>query len=138
MVEQTITRETMFEPLLEADPSFQHRWTEFLDEWQDEPDLPLYLALMEFAEHLLRRLLNQDTQGFDRVFAVVERWHTEGDAYVAEAASIGFLESVQNISGGSKRRGTTVEEWLGPESKRWWDKLDSFWEGDDKALRFES
>jgi len=83
----------MFEPLLVADPSFQPRWTEFTTEWSDEPDLPLYLALGSLAEHILARLKVADTGGFEDIFAVVERWHTEGDAYVSEAASIGLLES---------------------------------------------
>lgn len=137
MAEPTITCETMFEPLLVADPSFQTRWAEFLAEWRDEPPLPFYLALSALAEHLLHRLRNNDTNGFDRVFAVVERWHTEGDAYVSEAASIGLLEALQNLSGGSGRRSIHIEQWLGPESRRWWDKLDRFWEGDGKALRFD-
>ena len=138
MAAPMIRREAMFEPLLAADPSFQPRWAEFLAEWGDEPDLPLYLALSSLAEHLLKRLKGRDTEGFDRIFAVVERWHTEGDAYVSEAASIGLLESLQNLSGGSGRRPTTVEPWLGPESRRWWQKLDRFWEGDAKALRFDT
>ena len=138
MAAPTITRDTMFEPLLAADPSFQPHWNEFLAEWDDEPDLPLYLALGSLAEHLLQRLMENDTEGFDSIFAVVEDWHTNGDSYVREAASIGLLESLQNHSGGSDRRTTTVEPWLGSESKLWWDKLDRFWEGDEKALRADS
>lgn len=105
----------MFEPLLIADPSFQPRWTEFVVEWSDEADLPLYVALSSLAQHLLGRLETGDTAGFDRVFSVVERWHTSGDAYVKEAASIGFLEDLQNLSGGSDKRRVTVEPWLGPQ-----------------------
>jgi len=127
----------MFEPLLIADPSFQPRWTEFVAEWDDEPELPLYLALSSLARHLLSRLQTGDTAGFDRIFAVVERWHTNGDAYVREAASIGLLEDLQNLSGGNDKRPVTVEPWLGPESRRWWDKLDRFWDGDSKALRVD-
>ena len=134
MSDRLLTSTNMFEPLLAADPSFQSRWTEFLAEWGDEPDPPLYLALSSLAEHLLQRLVNNDTENFGAIFAVVERWHVEGDAYVAEAASIGFLESLQNRSGGSLRKAATVERWLGPETRRWWMKLDQFWKGDVKAL----
>lgn len=138
MTEPLITRETMFDPLLAADPSFHPRWAEFLREWEDDPPPPIYLALSSLAEHLLDRLRDGDTHGFDRVFAVVEQWHTTGDAYVSEAASVGFLEAVQNLSGGGHGRVTTVEPWLGPVSKRWWDKLDRFWSGKAEALRFDS
>lgn len=130
-----LTRENMFEPLLAADPSFQSHWAEFLAEWDDEPDLPLYLALGSLAEHVLGRLKDNDTKNFEDIFAVVERWHIEGDGYVTEAASIGFLESLQNLSGGNDRKHGTVERWLGPESRRWWMKLDRFWEGETGALR---
>ena len=63
-----IQREAMFEPMLAADPSFQPRWTEFLADWCDGPDLPLYLALSSLAEHLLERLRDSNTEGFDRIF----------------------------------------------------------------------
>jgi hypothetical protein len=39
-----IVRATMFDPLLEADPSFNDDWQDFLREWKAEPELPLYLA----------------------------------------------------------------------------------------------
>jgi hypothetical protein len=77
------------------------------------------------------------TAPFDRIFAVVERWHTEGDAYVAEAASIGLLESLQNQSGGSDRKADTVERWLGPKAYYCWKKLDRYWDGDAEALQSE-
>ena len=98
----------------------------------DEP--PLYQALGSLAQHLLLCLEAERTERFDAIFAVVERWHVDGDAYVAEAATVGLLESLQNMSGGSDRGRATVERWLGPESKRRWDKLDRFWTGDRQAL----
>jgi hypothetical protein len=138
MLNPIITRETMFEPLLAADPSFAPRWAEFLNEWEGEPNPPLYLALGFLAQHLLRRLNNGDMQGFDRVFTVVEAWHTAGDAYVSEAASIGLLETLQNLSGGSDQRGVTIEPWLGPVSRQSWDKLDRYWNGEPNTLHFDS
>ena len=133
----TISRATMFDPLLIADPSFETRWAEFVAEWDGDPEPPLYLALSSLARHLLARLEAGDTADFDRIFAVIEQWHTNGDIYVREAASVGLLEDLQNLLGGSGKRPVTVEPWLGPESRRCWDKLDRFWEGDDKALRID-
>ncbi|MDR6955263.1 hypothetical protein J2X65_004642 [Ancylobacter sp. 3268] len=130
-----ITRSVMFEPLLAADPSFRPRWNEFIAEWEEEGDFPLYLALHSLAEHILERHKDGDTVRFSDIFAVVECWHTEGDDYVKEAATIGFLESLQNLSGGNDRQIATIEPWLGLETRRWWDKLDRFWDGDVVALR---
>ena len=116
-----ITRETMFEPLLVADPSFKLRWDEFKTEWADEPEPPLYLALGSLAEHG-RRCLREGSSQYrsSRIFAeptgrqrprVYEVW-----------------------------RGSAValESWLRPETKRWWDKLYRYWDGETGALRFDT
>lgn len=140
-----ITNSDMFTPLLEADPTFEPRWQDFVADYADEPELPLYIALGELADHILERQQRGDTLGFDKIFDVVERWHREGDAYVSEAASIGFLESLQNRLGGNDRaesvrgvRASDFEPYLGPETRRWWEKLFRFWEGDTTALRFDT
>jgi hypothetical protein len=135
----------MFTPLLEADPSFEPRWRGFVAEYASESELPLYIALGELAQHLIERRQRGDTEGFDRVFHVVERWHTDGDSYVSEAGSIGFLESLQNLLGGNERwkdvggvRASDFEPYLGEETRRWWKKLYKFWDGDTAALRFDT
>lgn len=132
-----ITRDSMFEPILSADPSFRPRWIEFTAEWSDQADPPLYLALADLARHVVECLKAQRTEKLDAIFAVVELWLTEGDAYVREAATTGMLESLQNMLGGNDRPSSAVEAWLGPESRRWWDKLDRFWSGDPRALSEE-
>lgn len=140
-----IDRAQMFVLLLEADPKFEPRWERFLADYGDDPELPVYIALGELAEHLIERQRRDDTEGFDQVFDVVEQWHVEGDDFVAEAASIGFLECLQNQLGGNKRgqeiRGVRVsdfEPYLGCESRRWWEKLYRYWDGDEAALRFDT
>lgn len=140
-----IDRSQMFAPLLEVDPSFEQRWRDFLGDYADEPELRLYIALGELADHLIQCLRRGDIDSFPGIFQTVERWHTEGDEYVSEAASIGFLESLQNQLGGNERtkncegvRASDFEPWLGPETRRWWEKLYRFWEGDPAALKFDS
>lgn len=122
-----ISRTNMFEPLLEAEPSFIPIWKAFLEEWQSEPEPPLYLALSSLARHLIARLRAGETDGFHAVFEVVERWHLQGDAYVREAASVGLLEDLQNTDLHQNTVPTNFEPWLRPESWRWWGKLDRFW-----------
>lgn len=140
-----ITRSQMFDPLLEADPSFEKPWQTFIADYADEPEPPLYVALWELADHLVERLRLGDVEGFDKVFEVVERWHTEGDHYVSEAATVGLLESLQNVLGGNDRKrgvdgvlASDFEPYLGPETRKWWDKLYRFWEGDTTALKFDT
>ncbi len=133
----------MFEPMLEADPSFDGKWQEFCDEYSHVPEQPYYLALSELAMHLVDRIQSGDVANMAEVFNVVERWHVEGDRYVREAASIGLLEGIQNLLGGNGRNRTPnsvnahIEQWLGPESLKWWVKLDRFWDGDKTALQYD-
>ena len=122
-----ITRESMFEPLLQADRSFAPLWRAFLEEWKDEREPPLYLALANAARHLVGQLKAGDTEKFQAVFDVVERWHLEGDTYVRTAASLGLLEDLQNTSLHEGTSPTAFEPWLRPESRRWWNKVDGYW-----------
>ena len=135
MAGSRITRDGMFEPLLEADPSFRPLWNEFLAEWGDEEEPMIYIALGSLARHVLKCLEAGRTERFDAIFGVVERWHTDGDDDVRRAATVGLLEDL--LPGGRDRTTVTFEPWLGPESKRWWDKLERFWYGDGKVLSSE-
>ena len=127
-----IGKNDMFEPMLAACPTFEPAWRVFLNEWEDRKErLPYYLALGDLARHLVEQLEAGTTQQFEAVFDVVERWHCEGDHYVKEAATIGLLEGIQNISGHRGIDPSRFECWLKPESKRWWAKLNRFWNGED-------
>ncbi|MCZ7912378.1 DUF7674 family protein [Agrobacterium sp. 22-221-1] len=120
-------RSNMFEPLLQADPSFREKWEAFQEEYRSEDELPLYLALSELARHLIRDLETGNTHRFDAVFDVVERWHIKGDPYVKEAATIGLLEDLQNGHLHRKTRSDDFRPWLQPETLGWWNKVHEFW-----------
>jgi hypothetical protein len=123
-----IKKDDMFQPMLDANPALILAWGEFVEKWKDEKDgLPFYLALGDLARHLVDQLKLGRTEEFAPVFAVVERWHCEGDHYVREAATVGLLESIQNIAGHEGLDPAHFEQWFGPETKRWWDKLNLFW-----------
>ena len=122
--------------LLDACPSFDEPWRACLEEWGDRCDLPVYIALSELARHLIGMLDRGETEAFSRVFDVVERWHVEGDAYVRCAATVGLLEDLQN---GNLHTARTAPEqflpYLGPESRKWWHRVERFWSGDPSALQ---
>ena len=134
-----ITPETMFDSLLLACPSFQEKWRAFVSDWEDEPEtaqdgFPYYIALGDLADHVTKRMKAKDTSEFAAIFRIVERWHVEGDHYVREAATIGFLEALQGCAS-EKQKKAILEFWLLPESKKWWIKLNEFWDGNHDALR---
>ncbi len=132
-----ITKETMFEPMLEACPSFKPAWDAFCGKAADEDPTPYYWALGDLALHLVTQLKAGDTDGFDAVFDVVERWHVEGEHYVIEAATIGLLEGLQNVGSNHDIEPEDFVPWLRPESRKWWDKLNRFWDGDPTALAYD-
>ncbi len=122
-----ITRETMMPLLFEADPSFEPGWREWLAEWEEEDELPIYLALADVARRLIGQLESGDTGRFQKVFDVVEQWHIAGDDYVRTAATIGLLESLQT-SNFFERGQPSFEEWLQPCSRKFWAKVIRFWD----------
>jgi hypothetical protein len=125
---QGLIRKFQMGPMLvEACPSFELEWKQFLAEWAHEPDIPVYLALSDFARHLSGLLIEGNDPALTRVFNVVERFIVEGEAYVSEAAIVGLLEDLQNTN---LHTGTTPDQYLPfllPQSRRWWGKVKAFW-----------
>ena len=136
-----IGKEIMFEQALVVCPSFRPIYQEFLTDWEDDEEterngLPYYLALGDLAHHLVELLKAKNTQTFPEVFELVELWHIDGDDYVKEAASIGLLEGIQNIALSDKHIvPSDFIQWLGPVSRKWWNKLNQFWDGNYSALQ---
>jgi hypothetical protein len=131
-----ITQYDMFEPLLEALPEFRPKWEAFVAEWKDNPnnlpkndprDLPNYLLLGDLADYLANLLEAGRIEEVRLGLAVCERWLLEGEHYVSEAAAVGLLEDLQNVCQRRKIAEERFTSLLGPEGKRWWDKVNAFW-----------
>jgi hypothetical protein len=110
----------MMQPILEASPSFEPVWREFVAEWKDHPDgLPHYLVLSDLARHIAG-LLEQDADSeLRQIFHVVEAWHLDGDEYAREAATVGLLEDLQNTNVVGDDATAECLGYLGPESAHW-------------------
>jgi hypothetical protein len=93
----------------------------------------LYIALSEFARHLLVLQQTKQTNDFPAVAIVIERLHLEGDPSVREAATIGLLEGIQNVWSHSIDP-EIFAAYLLPESARWWQSLNDFWTGKAKFV----
>ncbi len=110
--------------ILEACPSFAASWDP--SENVDEKGRLLYVDAMDLCGHL-RTLADEDqTAEFPAVFDLIERLHIEGNPYVQELATIGFLECLHPDE--------RFVPWLRPVSRRWWDRVDRYWSGDHSAL----
>jgi len=120
--------------LLAACPSFRQAWEEHVKAAEYDEEL-LYVHLGEFSRHLVALWTAGDTSEFGAVFGAVEDLHLRGDPHVREAATIGLLESLQSNAEHQEVDPAVFVPFLGPESARWWDKLNRFWDGDSAALR---
>ena len=121
-----ITKEQVMLLLLNACPSFSKRWEEHRAFYEDEE--LLYVDLGEFAHHLVELQQTGRTEEFPAVFEIIESMHLEGDHYVKEAATIGILEGIQNVTGNLGIEPEAFLQYLKPESVRWWRQLKDFWE----------
>ena len=127
-----ITREKAVALLLDACPSFiasQH-WRAYQEDWANEPEQPLYLFASALVLHLTELNAADRREEFPGVFAVIEQMHTEGDDYVRELATIGFMEDLQSTN--MHPDGSAPVDflgWLSPVSHWWWDEVELFWQG---------
>lgn len=125
--------------LLEACPSFSSAWAEIESDGihvGDDGDRLAYLDAGEFIAHLVRLRLAGDTAEFHAVFDVIERLHVEGDSYVRELATIGYLEGfqMQTVTAHGLNPESDFRPYLRPVSEQWWQRVNEFWAGDTTAL----
>ena len=139
-----ITRDDLFTVFRTTDPLFATLTDGFVAEWSEGPTtaneegVPHYILAGAIAEAIVKGLAERNDDFCERSFAMIERLHVEGDAYVREIATIGLLEAIQGYMKAEKLKSDSAVHRLGPESRVWWEKLIQFWEqGDASALRYD-
>ena len=60
--------------------------------------------------------------------------HIDGDEYVRDLATVGYLADIENLAGHAGVDPVLFEEYLGPESRRWWEGLEAFWSGQRQTV----
>ncbi|MCP9481724.1 hypothetical protein NNA36_07080 [Shimia sp. CNT1-13L.2] len=124
-----INRDQMFEPILVAYPNFSSKWQEFVDEWAGDPEgLPNYLLISDLVRECSGLLSSGRTKELGQIFEVVETWLIEGEPYVKEAATVGFIEDLQNENLHVGTEPKDFVQYLKPESAFWWRKVEDFWQ----------
>ena len=113
-----IAKEQMLPMLVKSCPSFAGKWREHQQKYRDEENYLSYVALGEFARHLINLNKQNQTTEFENVFETVENLHLDGEHYVKEAATIGLLEALQN---NLKDDAEKFVKYLKPESLKWWN-----------------
>lgn len=125
-----IDRSKMMKLILGTCPSFEKPWEDFAWKFQNEEQLPLYIALAEFSKHLVHMWMAGDTDNFSAIFSVIELFYIEGDDYVKEAATMGILDGLQLILIEAKKNLDDFKPYLLAESQKWWDELEAFRTGE--------
>lgn len=99
----------------------------------DEEDWELnYQVTGAFAHYLLDQyhLGKKDTLVNSGIFIekLYEEGDSEGDDNIITLATVGMLEGIQNVWGNSNVNSSKYEQYLQPISRKWWEKLNLFWD----------
>lgn len=130
-----IEKNQMIPFLIDQVPELSSDWRAFKTEWVGRAELPIYLFLSDtVVPHFLSLVGSADTKKTETLSRVVENWHTLGDSYVREAATIGFLESLQNRVEHDKINREVVRNYLGRETQFFWDQVYLFWLGEIRII----
>jgi hypothetical protein len=93
---------------------------------RDDRDL-LYVLLGDFARHLLELQQKNRTEEFASIASAIERFHTEGDSFVKEAATVGLIEGIQNVWAHNDTDPNLFARYLLPSGAKAWQNLNDFW-----------
>lgn len=130
-----ITQHAMIAPLVAALPELAPRWDAFVAAWHGTEfpgkthpdDLPSDIFMGKVAPEVVAGVQAGDGDFVAIAYAVTERWLTEGDPCVKEAAAIGLPEDIHNLAVHHKVPEADQTVHLGPEGRLWWDRLNGFW-----------
>ena len=107
-----ITKDQVAPMILKACPSFQDTWDKSIDK-----EL-LNVVMGDLARHLLSLFQRGVTDEFEPICEVIEHFHTNGDVFVRELATIGLLEGIQNNWANNDQDPEVFVEFLLPESRK--------------------
>ncbi|MFA4137720.1 MULTISPECIES: hypothetical protein [unclassified Brevibacillus] len=125
-----IQKHEVIELFLSACPSYKERWLHFVSETYDDSEEHLpYIDVSDFAQHVDELYQQQKLTEFPMIFEVLEMLHINGDDYVKELATIGFLESLLGCEISS-----SIECFLMPISLKWWISLNKFMSGESRYV----
>lgn len=101
----------------------------------DEEDCKLgYIVAGSFARFLLDSYKENKTQILKSAAEFIEELYIKGNDKVKELATIGYLEGIQNVWGNNDTEPAIYYEYLLPESRKWWNQLNKFWNAEVKYV----
>jgi hypothetical protein len=123
-----ISKAQMMPIILEKFPGFAPTWKKHRELWGDE-EAGIYIDIGEFAHFVIDAYERGETGVVVVAFATIEDFLINGDEEVQGAASIGFLEDVQNNASWRPFGPSAFVPFLGPRSKQAWAEIKEMWRG---------
>jgi hypothetical protein len=105
-------------------PSFDQQWAALLSDAEGENGP--YVAVGQFAAHLVDKLQNDETSEFPEVFRVVEDLLAADEPGVRDLVVVGLIEDLQNDAG--QAPAGAFRPWLGALTATAWDDVNRFWQ----------
>ena len=105
--------------------------------WFDGDEILEYVVAGDFARYIIKNIDENNIEKIKKCFEFIELLYIKGTEKTKELATTGYLEDLQNMTGGSETmdKYKIIYNYLGTESKKWWDKLNDFWNGNTDALK---
>jgi hypothetical protein len=128
-----INKTEIIPTILTKCPAFIATWEKHQAFWQGE-EAGIYNDLSEFAAFIVDAYSRQETETIAAAFRVIEGLLVEGDEEVQTAAAIGFLEDIQTIASNRPFGAAVFVQWLGPQSKGAWEKIEDMWRGKSSLM----
>lgn len=126
MNEIQINKDNVFIELYKIYPDFKFA---IESEYDNDEQKLLYILAGRFSKFLLDQHKAGILSDIKKFASYIEDVLLYGDDYTEELAIIGFLESIINVWGNNDTDADIVYNQLLPESKKWWDELIKFWNG---------
>lgn len=111
-----------------ACPGFRSRWENHVAYWNGEP-AGIYNDMQEFVAYLIETFKHGGTDSVRAALDVLERLLVEGDSDTKEVATIGFIESLQNMSSWESFGAEAFVPYLNPHSLEAWKRVNEMWRG---------
>ena len=96
-----------------------------------------YCVAGSFASYLLEAYKNNSSDILIKAGNFIEDLYSYKDEKIDNLATVGYLEGIQNVWGNNSTDPEEMVTYLGNISRKWWIKLNRFWDGDVNALREE-
>jgi hypothetical protein len=85
--------------------------------------------MAELASHVVDQFEAGRIEEISAAFALAEHLIVTGPEAERHAATVGFLETVQNVASHREYGAQAFESFLGPESRKVWMEMNALWKG---------